>query len=228
MTISFAKLLTDCSVALGDNSGTMWSRTNVIWPWCIEAMLSFPILRPMFKDETIGGAKVYSFDLPAGFRQIITVEYPVSQQPPVYLSRKNRLDPNFYNEAGFYDIDHNYADSAGWVLYMSGGANAASHVFVQYLANHNTDMADDANHLISIPDEYEGILITSVMCRGYRERLGAMMQDPTAHMTVVSQMTEMVQHVEEQFRTMVADAQRELTNSIVSPRLTSDKFDRVY
>lgn len=229
MAIAFDDLLTHCLVALGDSMGSTWSRTNVIWPWCVEAMQSFPILRPRFKDETIGGSKAYSFDLPADFRQIISVEYPVSQQPPVYLVRKNRLDPNFYSQDGSYDIDHNYTDGIGWILYLSGGAAAASHVYVQYLGNHETtDLEDNGTHFISIPDEYETILITAVMCRAYRQRLSAYMQDPTAHMTIITQMTEMVQHVEELYQTLVRDAQQQLTNSIVSPRQASDKFDRVY
>jgi hypothetical protein len=228
MTISMQSFLTDSLVALGDSSGTVWSRTNRMLPWCIEAIRTFPILRPMLDDHTNGASVVYSYDMPEGFRQVISVEYPISQVPPVYLVRKNHLDPTFYDEAGSYDIDHNYSTGVGWTMYVSGGVAAAAHIKTQYLANHDTAMTDSGTCYLSVPDEYETILITSVMCRAYRERLSFIMQDPTAHMNTITQMTEMVQHVEEKFNQQITAAQMRLANSIVSPRLAVDKFDRVY
>jgi hypothetical protein len=228
MTISFLTLLTDCLVALGDTMGSTWTRIGVMDQWCIEAIRSFPILRPMFDDHTNGASVVYSVQMPTDFRQLISVEYPINQAPPVYLMRKNRLDPEFYNQAGYYDIDHDYTTGSGWSMYISGGVAALAHIKSQYLANHNTAMTDVGTCYLSVPDEYYSILITSVMCRAYRERLSFMMQDPTAHMTVITQLTEMVQHIEDLFQSQVAAAQSRMANSIVSPRLSGDKFDRVY
>jgi hypothetical protein len=94
MATSFQTLLTDILLALGDNSGTTWSRTDRIFPWAIEAIKNFPILRPMLDDHGNGVSAVYTVDMPTDFRQVISVEYPISQQPPAYLVRKNRLDPN--------------------------------------------------------------------------------------------------------------------------------------
>ena len=96
MPITFSDLLTDCSVALGDVAGTTWDRTTIIWPWCIEAIRTFPILRPMFKDKTTGLGEEHGFELEADFREMISVEYPVNQHPTSYMVRKNRLDPAFY------------------------------------------------------------------------------------------------------------------------------------
>ena len=228
MSISFQSLLTDCLVALGDSAGSTWSRVNRMWPFCIEAMRTFPILRPMLDDHTNGASVIYYFDMATDFREVISVEYPISQTPPQYLARKNRLDPHFYDEAGYYDIDHDYASGAGWTMYISGGLSALAHIYVQYLANHDLNMADDSQHLITIPDEYYSILIQQVMLRAYRERLSYYMQNPTAHTSVIAQYTEMVQHAEEHYNDMVQQAQAKLATSIASPRLESDKYDRVY
>jgi hypothetical protein len=230
MTVTFKKLLTDCLVALGDTQGATWSRVNVIWPWCIEATQAFPILRPMFYDCTVPILLTHPniIDMPVDFRQMISLEYPVGQTPPAYNIRKNRLDPNFTNDIGYFDVDHNYIDGTGYFLYMSKAPPQGVHLYVEYLATHDVAMADDDNHLLSVPDEYETILITSVMCRAYRQRLSVMMVDPTAHTNVINQMTEMVQHVEELFQKQVRNAQHQLTNAIVSPRMGSDKYDRVY
>jgi hypothetical protein len=228
MAISMEDFITHCLVALGDSAGVTWSRTNRMFSWCIEAIQSFPILRPMLDDHTNGAAKVYSYAMPEGFRQVISVEYPISQVPPVYLVRKNRLDPKFFDSLGSYDIDHDYSTGLGWTIYVSDGITALAHVKVQYLSNHDTTLTDSAEDFLTVPDEYETILITSVMCRAYRERLSNAMQDPTAHMTVITQLTEMVQHIEELFQSQVVTAQARMANSIVSPRLSSDKYDRVY
>ena len=152
MSIGFSKLMSDALIALGDSDATTWARTTIIWPWCIEAMLEFPILRPQLDDHTNGASVVYSFAMPADFREVISVEYPISQQPPAYLVRKNRLDPEFYDEAGFYDIDRDYAGGVGWFMYVSGGIAALAHIKTQYLANHKTDLIDDDESYITVPE----------------------------------------------------------------------------
>jgi len=228
MSIGFSKLMSDALIALGDSDATTWARTTIIWPWCIEAMLEFPILRPQLDDHTNGASVVYSFAMPADFREVISVEYPISQQPPAYLVRKNRLDPEFYDEAGFYDIDRDYAGGVGWFMYVSGGIAALAHIKTQYLANHKTDLIDDDESYITVPDEYEPILVAYVVAKGYRERLGAYMQDPTAHMTIITQMTNMCKEADDHYQELVNNAIAKLTGSRVSPQMHVDKFDRLY
>jgi hypothetical protein len=228
MTTEFTTLLDRILYALGDELGAVWSRTDGIWPWAVEAMTAFPILRPMLDDHTNGGAIVYSYALPADFREVISVEYPISQQPPVYLVRKNRLDPTFYDEAGYYDIDHDYSAGAGWFCYVSGGVAASAHIKTQYLANHDTAMADDSSTLISVPDEYVHIIIAYVVAKAFRQQLSDMMVDPTAHAAVIMQMTEMVHHAEDAYDKLVLTAQQRLAQSKTTPAVKSDKYDRVY
>ena len=228
MSITFTKLLSDCLVQLGDPTAATWSRTDIIWPWAIEAMLQFPILRPMLDDHTNGGTLAYSYQLPTDFREVISVEYPISQQPPIYLARKNRLDPDFYSAAGYFDIDHNYIDGGGWYCYVSGGVAASAHIKMQYFANHATGLEDDSTDVITVPDEYENILVAYVVMKGYRERLGAYMIDPTAHSSLILQMTEMVKRSEDNYHLLVQRAQVRLADSRITPNVSSDKFDRVY
>jgi hypothetical protein len=227
MAITFSKLITDCLVALGDDSGTTWSRTDCIWPWCIQGILAFPILRPQLYDYHFLAA-AYSLQMPADFREVISVEYPIAEQPPSYLVRKNRLDPDFFNETGFYDVDHDYSAGIGWMMYFSQQIQIAEHVKVQYLGNHDTDMDDDDTVEISIPDEYEDILVAYVVAKGYRERLGVFMQDPTAHSSIILQMTDMVVKSELNYQGLVLRAQVKLADSRITHRLASDKYDRVY
>ncbi len=228
MTITFTKLVSDCLVAAGDNDATTWPRATVAIPWVKEALIAFPILRPMLDDHTNGASVVYSYALPADYREVISVEYPINQQPPEYLARKNRLDPDFYKEGGYYDIDHDFSGGLGFYCYISGGIAATAHIKMQYLAQHDTNLADDSVDVITVPDQYENILVAYFINRAWRERLGAFMQDPTAHTSVIQQMTEMVQHAEENYRYLVETALERVAQSKISPVNKADKFDRVY
>ncbi len=228
MAIDFQSLLTDALMALGDSTGVTWSRINRMWPWAIEAMRTFPNLRPMHDDQTIVAGETHGYDMPVDFREVISIEFPISQSPPVYLIQKNRLDPEFYNQDYFYDIDHDYESGNGWVLYFSGTFTVGAHVHMQYFANHDLDMEDDDAHFITIPDEYEGILLASIMCRAYRERLGFMMQNPTATTNVIMQYTTMVRNMEESYNQQVAAAQSRLASSKITTHQHIDKYDRVY
>ncbi len=225
MAITFTTLLTDCLVALGDSGGTVWARANRMMPWAIEAIRTFPILRPMLDSHINGPLEAWTVVLPEDFREVISVEYPVGVG---YLVRKNRLDPSFWDKSGNYDVDHDFNTGMGFVLYTSGAIAPLSNIRTQYMATHDTAMLDDSVTLISIPDEYESILIASVMCRAYRERLSNAMQDPTAHTNIIYQLTNMVQKMEDNYKQLLSDAQRRMTSSIVSPPMHVDKFDRVY
>ena len=228
MTITFTKLVSDCLMAAGDVNVETWDRTTFGLPWAKEALQMFPILRPMLDDHTNGASVVYHYSLPDDFREVISVEYPIGNQPPAYLVRKNRLDPEFYNEEGYYDVDHDYSTGKGWIMHVSGGVAASAHIKTEYLANHPTNLADDSVATITVPDEYEHILIAYFITRAWRERLGDTMRDPTAHSSVIQQLTEMVRRADENYARLVEQAQAKISESRVSPRNTVDKFDRVY
>jgi hypothetical protein len=108
------------------------------------------------------------------------------------------------------------------------GIAAAAHIKIQYLANHLIGLADDSVALITVPDEYVNILIAYVVAKAYREMLSTYMVDPTAHTSIISQMTDMVNKAEEQYKDMVAQAQSKLSDSRLSPKFEMDKHDRVY
>jgi hypothetical protein len=125
-------------------------------------------------------------------------------------------------------VDHNYAEGVGWIIHFSAELAADDHVKTEYLAGHDLNMADDEQHLITISDEFYGILVAQVLCRAYRERLGVYMQDPTVHTSIVMQLTEMVRKAEDHYNEMLLAAQQRIANSRLSPRQAMDGFDRVY
>jgi hypothetical protein len=228
MAFTWTKVLSDCLIALGDPTAATWSRTNVIWPWVQEAVSNFPILRPMLDDHTNGASVVYSYAAPSDFREVITVEYPISQQPPTYLSRKNRLDEDFWSFTNFYDIDHDYSAGTGWFIWVSGGVAASAHIKMQYLANHSTTIVDDSTATWTVPDVYENIVVAYVVAKAYRERLSAYMITPTAHTSTILQLTDMVKKAEDSYKELSQRALQRLADSRITPNVAADKFDRVY
>ena len=228
MALTWTKVLNDCSLALGDPLAATWSRTSTIWPWLQEAVLNIPVLRPMLDDHTNGGSIVYSYAAPSDFREVITVGYPISAQPPTYLTRKNRLDDDFWSSIDCYDIDHDYSAGAGWFVWVSGGVAASAHIKMQYLSNHSTNIVDDATATWTVPDEYESIIIAYVVAKGYRERLGAYMVNPTAHTSTILQLTDMVKKAEENYKELAQRALTRLADSRITPNVAADKYDRVY
>ncbi len=87
---------------------------------------------------------------------------------------------------------------------------------------------DDSTDEITVPDEYENILIAYCVAKGFRERLGFFMQDPTAHSSIIGQMTEMVHHAEQNYDRLVDSGSKKLVDSRTTPQMQVDKHDRVY
>jgi hypothetical protein len=140
----------------------------------------------------------------------------------------NRLDPSFFASEDHYDIDRDYATGSGWILWVSKLLAIDEQVNINYLATHDTDLTDAPTSYITVPDEYENILIAYVVAKGYRERLGVYLQDPTAHTSLIMQMTDMTQKAEANYQQLVLRAQEKLAQSRSSPHMQADRFDRVY
>jgi hypothetical protein len=198
-------------------------------PRGIEAIAAFPILRPMIYDYVML-TTVKTVSLPADYREVIAVEYPINQTPPTYLVRKNRFDQAFYNSDGFYDVDHYYASTAAQaaLLYSSGDFVTGNHVKTYYLANHDLAMLDNSTVLITIPDYYVHILIKYVVARAYREKLSVLVANPTSYSNVITQLVGYIEATDKMYQDAVNAAMTELTASRLTPHQHADKFDRVY
>ena len=227
MSTAFLSLLDHIEFALDDTPNTQWSRIILV-AWAKEALRVFPILRPMYNSYLFVGS-THTIDLPADFREVVSVEYPENEDPPVYLKRMNHLDQDFYATEDNFDVDYDFSDGKGWVLYTSRLMVATDQVTINYLATHDTDLDDgEPADLITVPDEFEHILIAYVVMKAYRERLSDKMQDPTAYSQVVAQMVEAVTRAEDHYFKLAEIAQARLAASRPSPKRKVDAFDRVY
>ena len=231
MSISFEQFLDDCQVVLGDSTGTTWDRADVITRWAKEAMLAFPILRPTTETITVAIEAKHAHKLALDFREIVSVEYPIGEEPPVFLTRMNHFDPDFYTTEDHFDVSRYYLDYVeytGWMVITSKLMEIDEEIKVNYLANHNIDLIDDPDSLLTVPDEYEHILVAYVVAKAYRERLSYYSQNPTVYTNLIYQMVTMVDKADARYLQLINEAIDKASESRTSPHMGADKFDRIY
>jgi hypothetical protein len=236
MAITFTKLLDDTMYMLGyEGPGegipeNTWNRQLQIKEWAKQALLAFPILRPRVYGFTLIGS-THNIELPADFKQMMSVEYPASQEPPQFLIRRSHLDPGFYTtKQTCYDVDRNYANGVGHVMIVSKLLIAGDHLHINYLAPHEIELEDNDTDEITVRDEYEEILILYIITRCYRELMTTYAIDPSMHENVITELTEMINQAEGRYMGMIKNLLTSTTagSSAITPNRAVDKFDRVY
>jgi hypothetical protein len=103
---TFGNFLTDIMYALGDPTESTWSRTLEVWTWLEEAIREFPIKRPM-TDDLSDNTYLHKITLPTDFFSIVSVEWPIDQNPPSFCERRDRLEDDFY-DGYYYDVERDY------------------------------------------------------------------------------------------------------------------------
>jgi hypothetical protein len=236
MAITFTKLLDDILYMLGyEGPGegipeNTWSRELQLDPWAKQAILAFPLLRPKVYGFILIGS-THNIELPLDYKEMKSVEYPAGQEPPVFLARLNHLEKGFYSSRQtYYDIDRNYSTGEGWILIISKLLVEGDHIHINYLTPHETDLNDDATDEITVPDEYEEILIMYVISKCYRELLTTYAIDPSMHENVITELTEMINQAEVRYMGMIKNLLNSTTagNSAITPNRIVDMYDRVY
>ena len=228
--ITFGTLLTRIQSALGDD-GSIWSRNEVIWPFAIEAIRAFPILRPSSVVITMTSDK-HTFTLPSDFRAVIYVEFPCYQDPPQYLMRKNHLDVNFYSEPGFFDVDRDYVTedkdpNYAYAMWVSNNLVTGDVLIVRYNASHTTEFANEYSY-ITVENQYVHILISHVVYMCFQERLAKQLQDPTAFSNTIAQLSDAVKIAETTYVNKLNRAVEDLSSSERISGWKVDKHDRIY
>jgi len=238
MTITFTQLLDDIEYQLGyagPGAGypeAYWERSLHFEPWAKAAILAFPLLRPDSYAFTliIEPRNSHIVELPEDFRVMVSVEYPASQLPPVYLTRLSYQSPEFYGSDSYYDIERNFTIGKGYQIIFSKELEEGDHAHLNYLVPHDADLMDNGIDELTIQDEYEDILIAYVIARAYRHLMTLFVCDPSAHENTISELTEMIKAAEDKYNNMIKSLTSEISigESWIIGNRKSDKHDRVY
>ncbi len=226
MSVTYTYLLDTIETALSDLTNVTWSRAVLI-NFSKEAIRTFPFLQPKEQNLTLLAA-AYTITLETDFREMLSVEYPVDETPPVFLGRRSRFETDFFSGEMFYDVDYDYNTGTGFLLWFSQQLPSGAEVTINYLANHDTSMADDAADTISVPDQYIHILVAYCVWKGYQERLSFYSRDPTVYSQQIAQMVQSVDQARLRYEEFIAQEYAHRAHSKITPKHDLDKFDRVY
>lgn len=233
-TTTLAQLADRAQNALNDSGAGTWSQT-LVQEWVLEAVREYSIHFPRIQIADMDcSTGAHEYDLPADYSAMLTVEYPLGQDPPQYLKRKDHRDPLFWLSDDYYDVPQipgeiapEGKDVAPAQLYISAQVSTGETIRITYHAHHRLDL--EGSDLLSVPREHEHLLILFVIWKAFTERLATESQSPDTTMGLLQSLRLLAQRAQEAYLAALNRALAHARNvgGWTTP-WTMDPFDRVY
>ena len=153
-------LINNCESHLGDNANATW-KTADIEQWCRDAIADYSLHFPQVLSQTINAAAVYEYNLVAGFKDAISIEYPDGDDPPTFLQWKDRLDNDFYGAQGYYDIIKKGSAAVSAIVTSEKIGATGDDLIVLYSATHDNTIGSLSS--LTIPDDHLHIIRNYVL-----------------------------------------------------------------
>ena len=159
MSTTLQNLIDAVEADLSDPGNVTWAAAD-IEQWLRDAIADYSQHFPRTLSETIAAATDdRKYDLPAGFLDVLTVEYPTGQEPPEYLARRPHDHPRFWIENGYFDIVERGDDTDASELWISKKPTTGESIDVLYHGRHlmnSTDLATSDN--LTVPEHHHHLL----------------------------------------------------------------------
>jgi hypothetical protein len=217
---------------LSDAGEAIWD-DDLIEEWIIEGIreysLHFPRLRSGTKTTV---ANQHNYDLPNTCMEIELVEYPTGEDPPAYLTRKSRKDPDFFGREGFYDVDYSgTVDDLGGsytrgTLWLSEDPETDQTITILYWSPQALELA--SNSAISVPQEHEHLLVLFAVWKAYAERLSNQTGKPLITLDLIENFRKNTYQARSDYDAALRAAKAQATRSGPTGPWKSDAFDRIY
>ena len=178
MTTTLAELADRAQLTLNDTLASTWPQAT-IEAWVIEGIRDYTQTFPrvIVKTITIAGADPgHVFDLTPDLIAVMLVEYPTDESPPIYLKRRRRTHPQFYNNPGFYDIQLTGDMTENPTIFLSQEPADGETITITAKCHHDTSLSSGDD--ITVPEHHEGLLLLFVLWQAFKERLATEEQDP--------------------------------------------------
>ena len=166
-----------------------------------------------------------TYDLPANFIDVISVEYPTGEDPPEYLVQKNYQAWMSDDISGFYDIVRRQDASDVSELWISEKPATGESIAVYYLGEH--DSLDDDSDTCTVLDRHLELIVLFVRYASFQELASTESADPDPTSLGMGTLELNAFRARREYRTMRDQfllAESESKSAI----WTMDKFDRVY
>jgi hypothetical protein len=230
---TLAQLADICQRQLADETGFTWSQETVE-AWVLEAIRDisqhFPRVREARYTLT---AQVHEYDLPNDFVDALLVEYPDGEDPPAYLTRLARTDPDFWSSDDYYDIypggqlsDPDVDELEVGLLILSAAPSTGEHATLAYSAEH--DSALDPTDTVTIAQRLHGVVVTYVVWRAWVERVAVEEQNPDATVLLLSQLASNADRAHRRYTEALNRARGAHTEAELAGPWRVDPYDRVY
>ena len=161
MAITLTQLIDQCEADLSDSGNATWLAAD-IERWLRDGIADYSAHFPRtITVEVSCNLNDREYDLPADFQDVISVEYPKSEDPPQFLQRRPHTHPDFWSADGYFDIVYRADDADVNELWISPKPTAAETIDVIYLAHH--DFTSVVATATTVPDEHHHMLRKYVM-----------------------------------------------------------------
>ena len=229
---TLAQLADRAQLTLNDTAAGTWPQATVE-AWCIDAIRDYSQAFPRTRALTIaisGASPGHEFNLTTDTVDLIQVEYPDGEDPPVYLKRRHRTHPQFYGRAGYYDLEILHDSQEYSILYLS--EEPADGETIAILAKCHHDVTIVSGDDITVPVQHESLLILYVLWQAFKERLATEQQDPDTTLagavTLLQQLVKGATQAEAEYRRALQRALQARSESGPTGPWTVDDHDRIY
>ena len=173
-------------VFLNDEGDATWD-TEMIATFLNDAIRDYSQHFPRIKTQTINMADDDNdYPLAADFLGVLSVEYPVGEDPPEYLVRKNYTDPGFWDCDDYYDIIHNTDDANPDDIWISADPSSGETALVTYHAYHQL-IADPTTptETNTVRETHQHLLVLNVQWKASIHLMNAEQQSPTSNSSLL-------------------------------------------
>jgi hypothetical protein len=224
---TLAELADRAQNALNDAGVGTWPQTT-IEEWCRDAVADYATHFMHVYTDTINCVTDQQYyGLQTLQRGVISVEYPVGEDPPRYLKRRSVNHPKFWDEAGYYDVedwrDHTKTD----YLWISETPSTGEQIQVIHNTMYVSTNLYPAS-VLEVPEEHEPLLLLFVVFRAHTERMSTESQHPDTTIRMLQQMKLAVQAAEYAYHQALRDAKKTQAVGGWVPPWEVDGYDRIY
>lgn len=176
-------LIDDCEADLDDSGNATWAAAD-IEQWCRDAIADYSLHFPLTTTATTNCSDDdRRYDLHKDVVQVLTVEYPKGEDPPVFLQRRPHSHPDFWREDGYYDvlIHDDYSDASE--LLISTKPSTGEDIEITYQKRHDNTIATSGT--LTVPLHHEPILRNYVVWRAVLQLKAAEEASPTSNSSLL-------------------------------------------
>ncbi|MFN2158764.1 MAG: hypothetical protein ACK2TW_02310 [Anaerolineales bacterium] len=203
-----------------------WSNEQVN-QWINDAIADYSIHFPLLKTQTISCSEDdRQYDLSTDFVEVISVEYPTGEDPPVYLTRRDYKHPDFWEVEGYYDVLKHRDFENPDELIISEEPDEGESIDVIYQAHH-TFLDDDDTDEMSVPERHLDLIILYVRMAAYQELATTESCDPNTN-SIIAGTLELNAHRAERFYRKQLSEFKTAESESGKAKWTMDEYDRVY